>query len=445
MAETSGFVGSREARALDMLRGGVRVAETSTAGEYVVASQSGKGLYRVGGIGIEGALETCTCPDFEERLARCKHIYLVLHWLTSTGTQAGSLYPSTSTRKKPINTALYNEAQNEEYRLVHTLLRGLVKAVPEPTRDPHRAGRPPIPIWDQVFCAVQRSYYGFSLRRSQGFRSEAAAKGLLSATPYWAVASRFLFRQDATPILNDLLAASATPLMGIEETAVIDSTGLRTTRFHNYRKEKYEPARENDWRKMHALVCANSHAIAVLEVTDGSANDSPMFPILLDRAHEYGFRFKDVLADRAYQGRANFNAAARLHILPFIPYKRNQTGMSKGSPMYHKMFLFFQYHREEFEARYRQRAQVESTFGGFKQKFGETLVSRNFTAQVNEVLCKAIAHNLTILVRQMFETGLLPDFLRSEGKAKKPAPKPVAMLDQIARPGLASSGVEGGS
>lgn len=29
----------------------------------------------------------------------------------------------------------------------------------------------------------------------------------------------------------------------------------------------------------------------------------------------------------------------------------------------------------------------------------------------NEVLCMAIAHNITILVRQMFEVGILPDFL----------------------------------
>ena len=98
-------------------------------------------------------------------------------------------------------------------------------------------------------------------------------------------------------------------------------------------------------------------------------------------------------------------------MLPFIPFKKNATVTSKGSSMYHKMFLFFQYHREEFDQRYGQRAQVESTFGSFEQKFGETLAFKKFTSQVNEVLCMAIAHNITVLVRQMFEVGILLDFL----------------------------------
>ena len=89
--------------------------------------------------------------------------------------------------------------------------------------------------------------------------------------------------------------------------------------------------------------------------------------------------------------------------------------------MYHKMFLFFQYRREESDRHYCQRAQVESTFGSLKQKFSETLASRKFTSQTNEVLCIAIAHNITVLVRQMFETGILPDFFRP------PVPTPVPM------------------
>jgi hypothetical protein len=103
-------------------------------------------------------------------------------------------------------------------------------------------------------------------------------------------------------------------------------------------------------------------------------------------------------------------------VLPFIPFKRNQRGQQKGSPLHRKMFLFFQYHREEFDRHYGQRAQVESTFGAFKQKLNETLSSRKFTSQQNEILCLAIAHNITVLVRQMFEANLLPDF------AQPPAP-----------------------
>jgi transposase len=415
MATALGTMTAREIRAVEMLRDGHRVAETSAPGRYIVASQSGAGLYQVEGVGIPGLFESCTCPDFLERLAPCKHIFLVRNWIRTQSnpiSTAGSPLRPAPHAKAPINWRAYDAAQQEEYRLFHTLLRDLCLGFPEPFRDPHMAGQKAIPLRDQAFCAVQKLYLGFPCRTSQGFREEAARKGQLNDAHYWAISSRFLCRDDVTEGLHDMLARSAIPLMGIEDRCAIDSTGLRTTRFNYYRKEKYEPSRENIWRKLHALTGVKTHVIPVLEVTEGSANDSPLFPILLKRASANGFRFREVYADKAYNSRTNFNAAAELHVEPFIPPKRNQTGEAKGSPMYHKMFLFFQYRREEYDIHYGQRAQVESAFGSFKQKLGETLASRKFCAQENEILAKAVAFNVMILVRQMFETGILPEFLR---------------------------------
>ena len=421
MVELPPRVDPREVRAMEMLRAGSRVAESSKPGAYVVASQSGKGLYTVRRPGALGGPEDCTCPDYAERGgAPCKHVYLVRHWL-----QAGENEPS-ATPSEPIvsssispkrNWALYNQAQMEEGRLVRTLLRDLSNGFPEPYKDPRLAGRKPVPLRDQVFCAVQRSYFGFSLRRSHDFRVTAVERELLSAPHSYSLVSHFLCREDVTAGLHDMLARSAIPLIGLEDRCAIDSTGLRTTRFNYYRKEKYNPERENAWLKLHALVGVKTHGIPALEVTAGSAGDAPQFPVLLNRAMENGFRFKEAYADKAYQSRTNFNAAADLEVLPFIPFKSNQTGQSKGSQMYHKMFLFFQYHREEFDQHYGQRAQVESTFGAFKQKLTETLASRTFTSQVNEILCMGIAHNLMVLIRQMYEANLLPDFLRPPASA----------------------------
>jgi len=417
---------ARQVRALEMLRGDSRVGRVlGTQGDYVVPSQSGKGFYRVHVPDVPGGTETCSCPDFEERQAPCKHIHLVrFDQKAEEESPSPAGYGQTSPPEAPPkrNWAIYNESQTEEYRLFNTLLRDLSIGFPEPQIDPHRAGRKPIPLRDQVFCAVQRGYLGFSLRRSHGFRAQAAKNGLLSDTPFWAVPSRFLCRPDVTEGLHDMLARSAIPLIGLEDKCAIDSTGLRTTRFNYYRQEKYNPSRENAWLKLHALVGVKTHVISVLDVTSGTVSDSPQFPALLRRATANGFRFKEVYADKGYQSRENFNAADQLEILPFIPFKRNQTGKAGGSSLYHKMFLFFQYQREEFDSHYGQRAQVESTFGSFKQKFGETLASRNFTAQLNEVLSLAIAHNITVMVRQMFEAGILPDFLRPPQGTPSPTP-----------------------
>jgi catalase (peroxidase I) len=56
-----------------------------------------------------------------------------------------------------------------------------------------------------------------------------------------------------TQELRLLLAQSAIPLIAVEKACAVDSTGLRTTRFNYYRKEKYEPQRETIWPKMHGL------------------------------------------------------------------------------------------------------------------------------------------------------------------------------------------------
>lgn len=46
---------------------------------------------------------------------------------------------------------------------------------------------------------------------------------------------------------------------------------------------------------------------------------------------------------------------------------------------------------------------AESTFSAIKNKFGETIKSRNRIAQENEMLCKIIAYNLTVLICAMFD------------------------------------------
>ena len=60
---------------------------------------------------------------------------------------------------------------------------------------------------------------------------------------------------------------------------------------------------------------------------------------------------------------------------------------------------------------YHKRSNVESTFGAIKKKFGESVKSKNRTAQENELLCKLIAYNITVLIHSMFELGITPDFV----------------------------------
>ncbi|MCG2782745.1 MAG: transposase [Candidatus Altiarchaeales archaeon] len=59
---------------------------------------------------------------------------------------------------------------------------------------------------------------------------------------------------------------------------------------------------------------------------------------------------------------------------------------------------------------YHKRSNVETTFMMIKQKFGDGLKSKKFVSQKNELLAKLICHNIVVLIHEMFELGINPDF-----------------------------------
>ena len=75
------------------------------------------------------------------------------------------------------------------------------------------------------------------------------------------------------------------------------------------------------------------------------------------------------------------------------------------------MYALFIFDKEEFEAHYHLRSNVETTFSAWKLKLGDSTKSINKVAQKNELLCKAIAYNITVLIREMFELGFMPNFI----------------------------------
>ena len=65
---------------------------------------------------------------------------------------------------------------------------------------------------------------------------------------------------------------------------------------------------------------------------------------------------------------------------------------------------------DEFLTHYGKRSNAESTVHMIKSKFGEIVRSKSWTAQVNEVLCKVICHNICCVIQEMHELGIEADF-----------------------------------
>jgi transposase len=80
-----------------------------------------------------------------------------------------------------------------------------------------------------------------------------------------------------------------------------------------------------------------------------------------------------------------------------------------------RLYHFYSYQRDEFNAHYHRRSNVESVFSMMKAKFGEKLRSKTEVAQANELLCKVLAHNLCCVVQSIYELGIDANFVSGRG------------------------------
>lgn len=67
-----------------------------------------------------------------------------------------------------------------------------------------------------------------------------------------------------------------------------------------------------------------------------------------------------------------------------------------------------------------------------KAKFGAAVKSKSPTAQVNEVLCKVLAHNICVLIQSFYELGIESTF----APASEPEPKVIDLNQYRARLGF---------
>lgn len=149
--------------------------------------------------------------------------------------------------------------------------------------------------------------------------------------------------------------------------------------------------------------------ITSVEVTDGYCNDTMMFrSLLFDSAKKFNVR--EVTADLGYSSRENLGLVSSVGAIPFIPFKKNTKGRSEGVPIWHSMYRYFKENKEDFMVHYHRRSNVESVFSMIKRKQGCNLRTKKDVAQVNEIMCKCLVHNICVLIQEMFELGICVDF-----------------------------------
>jgi len=408
---------------------GLAIAESDTVRKnklgWQVPSQSGNGTYIVN---MDNGEPFCTCQHFETTHKKCQHIYAI-EFIVQKEHHPDGTEVETRTMKVTYTQEWheYNLAQTHEQEHFVELLRDLCNGIPQPE---YSFGRPRLSLADVVFGLVYKSYTMMSGRRFMTDLREAEAKELIAKSASFASNARYLENPELTPLLKTLIEQSASPLKSVETDFAVDSSGFATTTYNRWFDHKWGKERsEAKWVKAHMMCGVKTHVVTSVEVTATESADAPQFPKLVN-ATAKTFDINEVSADKAYSSKKNLNAAVAVNGTPYIPFKsysKGSQGMHKFDGVWQRMWHFYNFNRETFFQHYHKRSNVETAFSMIKAKFRGAVRAKTPTAQVNEVLCKILCHNICVLIQSIYELGLEPTFWTVE--ANPPiTPKPLIEL-----------------
>lgn len=321
---------------------------------------------------------------------------------------------NTSSRERTLagnykqNWAAYNAAQTNERPLFLKLLYELCRGVEELDGITERSR---LPLRDMFFCMVYKIYSGRSSRRLESELMDLKTGGWISVVPHFNSISNYMKSESLKPILQQRVRESCAPLRAIENRFAVDSTGLGIPlrqRYYDRHRERFRTKR--GWVKLHAMGGVQTNIITSAEVSTGDAGDSSFFQYLVgDTARD--FEMTEVYADAGYTGNGNRRCVLIWGAEPYIAFRSNS--VSDGEPkstLWKRMLQQFQDKESEFWKRYYLRNNIEATFSMMKRKFGDRLRGKSFSAQVNEALCMVLCHNLCVVIQEMYELGINPEF-----------------------------------
>ena len=389
---------------------GIQIAKTSRIertekGQWKVPSQTGSGYYVVESNGIEAK---CNCPDHELRHCKCKHIWAVELIVTKEIDQEGNVTLTQTVRKTYAQDwKNYNLAQQKEKGLFMKLLSDVTSNIRQPA---YTFGRPENQLGDSVYSMVFKVYSTFSSRRFTTDMELAKERGFISQITPKSSMSDYFKKKEITPLLAQIVTITSLPLKSVEKDFAIDSTGFGTSIFQRWFSFKYgKEINSRRWVKCHFMTGVKSNVISSVKITSEFDNDCPKLPELVNKTSK-NFDMEEVSADKAYLSRDNMNLIEEKGATPYIPFKSNTVDKARGSMIWKKMYHYFMFNNETFLEHYHKRSNAESTVMMIKSKFGDYVRNKEWTAQVNEVLCKVICHNIYCVIQEMFTLGIEADF-----------------------------------
>lgn len=242
----------------------------------------------------------------------------------------------------------------------------------------HRFGPKKYDFWHHALALLVRQECRLSYRRVNRLLS-----GLGHKVPTYSALAKMVKRLPLD-LWQRLLAATCQPAW----LAAVDGTGLSRTSASPYYVKRIDREPDKRFVKLSIIADTRRKKVLALRFRAKPAHDIRDVKHLLKLAPKVG----KLLGDKAYDAEWLHELAAHQGIITVIPVRK---GMQHGfyRQKMHSMFNKRIYHR---------RSMVESVFSALKRKFGSSVSCRSARTQRAEVYCRAIMHNITATISEIF-------------------------------------------
>lgn len=276
-------------------------------------------------------------------------------------------------------------------------------------------GRPSAYHADIVKSLCIKTYSQYSSWIAESELKIAQTMGVIDEVYKRSTLNKYMQNKKVTEILNRLYKVIAYPLSEVEMYFAADATGISNkygnVRWSKIRHTKQEFKKRREFSKLNIISGTKSNIICIARITKGTTHESPYLKEMLQEAAK-DFNIKQVSADAGYLAKNNVKAIADIGAIPFIKPKKN-TSIPRRGPIsaWGAMLRLWKDNQILFSQHYNRRQNVESTIGALKIKFGNFCRSKKPESQKNEILCKIVCFNATILSKALLTYDLNTGFI----------------------------------
>ena len=307
----------------------------------------------------------------------------------------------------------YEWGQRRESENVADLIRGLVdlhsQRYPEPPLDRPRGGRPPVPLPDLLRTLLGQSYRSLPNRGAEADLRLIGSRLGGGRTFCYKVIEKAYSDPRVDRALDELLALTNLPVLGLEDTFSPDGSGFATSVRQHYASSRGRqretdrgesgllppPSEHHDWVYNVAMVGVRYKLIAGwASWTDHSRGELSVFPEVLRQTLSTHPEMRKMIADGGYSARWVVEMLRTAGVQAWILPRRNITlkslGMEGWVAAHWGLITDPQSWLEEYHLR---SAASEAEWGALKARHPGKIRKRRSERRVTEARLRGLTKN----------------------------------------------------